>query len=239
MEEDACEQTLKSLDTFEKFFGKRPKGIWLPEQCISKKAVELLSNLGIKWTVADEGILANSIQKEFTRDFEGNLEDPFDLCANYKLEGNTKTNIIFADSFFANLVGFGYGNYEGEIAANDFYEKIKTIQNKLESSPREDHILTIAMDGENCWESYANDGDEFLNTLYSLIENDPSLETVLMSEFLEKSEPIVLENLSSGSWINRNFDLWIGEPTKNVAWLYLDKTRTALENAKKPTFRKC
>ena len=88
------------------------------------------------------------------------------------------------------------------------------------------------MDGENCWESYANDGDEFLNTLYSLIENDPSLETVLMSEFLEKSEPIVLENLSSGSWINRNFDLWIGEPTKNVAWLYLDKTRTALENAK-------
>ncbi len=232
MEEDACEQVLKSLDAFEKFFGKRPKGIWLPEQCISKSAVELLSKLDIKWTVADEGILANSIHKEFTRDFEGNLEDPYDLCANYKLEGKAKTNIIFADSFFANLVGFGYGNYEGEIAANDFYEKIKTIQNKLENSPREEHLLTIAMDGENCWESYANDGDEFLNTLYSLIENDPSLETVLISDFLEKSEPIILDELSSGSWINRNFDLWIGEPTKNVAWLYLDKTRTALENAK-------
>ena len=232
MEEDACEQVLKSLDAFEKFFGKRPTGIWLPEQCISKKAVEMLSKLGIKWTVADEGILANSIQKEFTRDFEGNLEDPYDLCANYKLEGKTKTNIIFADSFFANLVGFGYGNYEGEIAANDFYEKIKTIQNKLENSPREEHLLTIAMDGENCWESYANDGDEFLNTLYSLIENDPSLETVLISDFLEKSEPIILDELSSGSWINRNFDLWIGEPTKNIAWLYLDKTRTKLEEVK-------
>lgn len=231
MEEDAAEQILKSLDTFEKFFGKRPKGLWLPEQCISKKAVQLLSKLGIKWTVADEGILANSIQKEFTRDFEGNLEDPYDLCANYKLP-NLKTNIIFADSFFANLVGFGYGNYEGEIAANDFYEKIKTIQNKLENSPREEHLLTIAMDGENCWESYTNDGEEFLSTLYSLIENDSSLETVLMSEFLEKSEPIILDDLSSGSWINRNFDLWIGEPTKNVAWLYLDKTRTALENVK-------
>ena len=88
------------------------------------------------------------------------------------------------------------------------------------------------MDGENCWESYPNDGEEFLNTLYSLIENDPSLETVLVSEFLEKSEPILLEELSSGSWINRNFDLWIGEPTKNVAWLYLDKTRTKLEEVK-------
>lgn len=232
MQEDAYEQTKKSLDKFEEFFGKRPKGVWLPEQCISKKAVDLLSSLGVKWTVADEGILANSIHKEFTRDFEGNLEDPYDLCANYKLKDDTKTNIIFADSFFANLVGFGYGNYEGEIAANDFYEKIKTIQNKLENSPKEEHLLTIAMDGENCWESYPNDGEEFLNTLYSLIENDPSLETVLVSEFLEKSEPILLEELSSGSWINRNFDLWIGEPTKNVAWLYLDKTRTKLEEVK-------
>ena len=231
MEEDALEQTIKSLDKFESFFGKRPKGIWLPEQCISKKAVQMLSKLDIKWTVADEGILANSIHKEFTRDFEGNLEDPFDLCINYKIN-DAKTNIIFADSFFANLVGFGYGYYEGEIAGNDFYEKIKTIQNKLENSPKEEHLLTIAMDGENCWESYANDGDEFLNTLYSLIENDSTLETVLVSEFLEKSEPDILEDLSSGSWINRNFDLWIGEPTKNVAWLYLDKTRTKLEEVK-------
>ncbi len=232
MEQDAYEQVKKSLDKVEEFFGKRPDGIWLPEQCISKKAVNLLSNLGVKWTVADEGILANSIQKEFTRDFEGNLEDPFDLCLNYKLNDGSNTNIIFADSFFANLVGFGYGNYESEIAANDFYEKIKTIQNKLENSPKEEHLLTIAMDGENCWESYTNDGDEFLNTLYSLIENDPSLETVLVSDFLKKSDPVVLDNLSSGSWINRNFDLWIGEPTKNVAWLYLDETRNTLEEAK-------
>ncbi len=232
MAEDAYEQAKNSLDKCESFFGKRPKGMWLPEQCISQKAVDLLSKLGIKWTVADEGILANSIHKEFTRDFEGNLEDPYDLCSNYKLNDGSKTNIIFADSFFANLVGFGYGNYEGEIAANDFYEKIKTIQNKLENSPKEEHLLTIAMDGENCWESYENDGDVFLNTLYSLIENDSSLETVLVSEFLEKSEPTELKNLASGSWINRNFDLWIGEPTKNVAWLYLNETRNTLEEAK-------
>lgn len=31
-----------------------------------------------------------------------------------------------------------------------------------------------------------------------------------------------METLKSGSWINRNFDLWIGEATKNVAWLYMD-----------------
>jgi len=225
--EDACLQTKKALDKFEELFGKRPKGLWLSEHCISKKTVNLLSELGIEWTIADEGILADTLDQKFPRDFEGNLEDPFYICKNYKLKGAENTNIVFADSFFANLVGFGYGNYEGATAANDLYERIKTIQNKLDNSP-DDHILTIAMDGENCWESYANDGGEFLDTLYGLLENDESLETVLMSEYFKKAKnPIVLDNICAGSWINKNFDLWIGEPVKNLAWKYLENAREA------------
>ena len=232
--EDAKEQTIKALDYFEQIFGKRPKGIWLPEHCISMKSVDMLNELGIKWTVTDEGILANTLGREFARDFEGNLEAPFDLCVHYGFNSrNNKLNVVFADSFFANLVGFGYGNYNGKVAANDFYEKIKTIQNKLQFSPKEDHLLTIAMDGENCWESYQNDGDEFLDTLYSLIENDETLETVLLSEYTQKAKPEKLDSVASGSWINRNFDLWIGEPTKNLAWIYLDRTRNDFEKYSK------
>ena len=239
--EDAKEQTKKALDYFEKVFKKRPKGIWLPEHCISMASVDMLNDLGVNWTVADEGILANTLGREFARDFEGNLEAPFDLCVHYKFNSrNNKVNVLFADSFFSNLVSFGYGNYDGHVAANDFYEKIKTVQSKLQFSPKEDHLLTIAMDGENCWESYQNDGNEFLDTLYELIENDDTLQTVLVSDFIEKAKPEKLDNVASGSWINRNFDLWIGEPTKNLAWIYLDKTRNdlfkfskeLLENAK-------
>ena len=232
--QDAKEQTIRALDYFEEVFGKRPKGIWLPEHCISNKSVDMLNELGVKWTVTDEGILANTLGREFARDFEGNLEAPFDLCVHYGFNSrDNNLNVVFADSFFANLVGFGYGNYNGKVAANDFYEKIKTVQSKLQFSPKEDHILTIAMDGENCWESYQNDGDEFLDTLYSLIENDETLETVLLSEFIEKAKPEKLDSVASGSWINRNFDLWIGEPTKNLAWIYLDKTRNDFEAASK------
>ena len=239
--EDAKEQTKKALDYFEKVFKKRPKGIWLPEHCISMASVDMLNDLGVNWTVTDEGILANTLGREFARDFEGNLEAPFDLCVHYKFNSrNNKVNVLFADSFFSNLVSFGYGNYDGHVAANDFYEKIKTVQSKLQFSPKEDHLLTIAMDGENCWESYQNDGNEFLDTLYELIENDDTLQTVLVSDFIEKAKPEKLDNVASGSWINRNFDLWIGEPTKNLAWIYLDKTRNdlfkfskeLLENAK-------
>ncbi len=231
---DAKEQTQRALDYFEKVFGKKPQGVWLPEHCISKKSIDMLNDLGVKWTVTDEGILANTLGREFARDFEGNLEAPFDLCVHYGF-GSRKNmlTVVFADSFFANLVGFGYGNYNGALAANDFYEKIKTIQSKLQFSPKEDHLLTIAMDGENCWESYQNDGSEFLDTLYSLIEEDETLETVLLSEFTSKAKPEKLDSIASGSWINRNFDLWIGEPTKNLAWIYLNKTRNDFENHSK------
>lgn len=231
---DAKEQVGRALDRFEEVFGKRPRGLWLSEQCVSKKTLNLLSYFNVGWTVLDEGILSNSIGREFTRDFEGNLEDPFALCVNYAFKKDRKkTNIIFADSFFANLVGFGYGSCEGEVAANDLYEKIKTIQNKLQNSPRENHLLTIAMDGENCWETYSDDGDSFLNTLYRLIEEDDTLETTLVSDFVNKSKPEELQKIASGSWINRNFELWVGEPTKNVAWNYLNMAKESFEKISK------
>ena len=46
------------------------------------------------------------------------------------------------------------------MAANDLYNKIKVIQNKLLVSPDDKHLLTIALDGENCWENYQNDGND-------------------------------------------------------------------------------
>jgi hypothetical protein len=81
------------------------------------------------------------------------------------------------------------------------------------------------MDGENCWENYSQDGTTFLNTLYELIENDPTLETVLISDYLEKDVQKPLSKIGSGSWVNRNFKLWIDEPLKNLAWTYLKQVR--------------
>ena len=219
---DATQQVLLAIKKYEEIFEIKPKGMWLSEQCICSKTSELLSKMGFSWSVVDEGILSKSIKKEFMRDFEGNLENPYELMTNYITKGKHPLNLVFSDSFFGNLLNFGYGNYDAKIAANDLYEKIKTIQFKLQNSPRENHILTIALDGENCWETYNNDGAEFLDSLYKLIDEDESLSTVLVGDFVKENKPEVLESLKSGSWINRNFDLWIGEPTKNVAWLYLD-----------------
>ncbi len=227
MSKDAIAQTKMALDKMEEIFGRRPKGIWPPEQCVSSKTLEMLADLGVEWTISDEGILANSINFEFVRDFRGYLADPYHLLKTYEYKTqNSKIDVIFRDSLIPNLISFEYPHTEPQKAANDLYDRIKVIQSKIFASPDDEHLLTIAIDGENSWESYPDDGSEFLKTIYQLIENDSTLETVLISDYIEKDKnKKQLPKIYSGSWINRNFQLWIGEPTKNQAWNLLKKVR--------------
>ena len=231
--DDAKLQIELAIQKYNEIFGKKPKGMWLSEQCVCQNSLELLSQQGIKWSVLDEGILSKTIKKEFIRDFEGNLENPFELDIPYKTKSKNSINLLFADSLFANLLNFGYGNYDSKLAANDLYDKIKVIQSKLQNSPNDNHIITIALDGENCWETYQNDGNDFLDCLYELINSDESIKTVCIADYMENNRAQNLDNLKSGSWINRNFDLWIGEATKNVAWLYLSSVIADFEKFKK------
>ena len=219
---DAKMQTEMAINRIEEIFGVRPKGLWPSEHCINSSVLEMIKELGIEWTISDEGILSDSIKFEFNRDFKGYVEDPYHLLKTYDFKG---TGVIFRDSLIPNLIGFEYPNHSPEAAANDLYDRIKVAQSKLLSSPDENHLLTIAMDGENCWESYLADGAIFLSTLYSLIENDPTLETVLLSDYIEKDNKKPLAKIGSGSWVNRNFKLWIDEPIKNLAWTYLKQVR--------------
>lgn len=221
---DAKVQTELAIKRIEELFGKRPKGIWPSEHCVSPKMLDMFKNLGIEWTISDEGILSNSIETEFVRDFKGYLEDPYHLLKSYEYKNGLK--MIFRDAVIPNLISFEYPNHDAELAANDLYDRIKVAQAKLLTSPDENHLITIAMDGENCWENYPQDGFVFLKKLYKLIEDDKSIETVLISDYLEKEKHHKsLNKIYAGSWINRNFKLWIDEPLKNLAWSYLKQVR--------------
>ena len=224
---DAKMQTKMALDRIEEVFGKRPRGVWPSEQCVSAKTLEMLSSLGVEWSLSDEGILANSINFEFEHDFKGYIKEPYHLLKTYKYKTSTSDiKMVFRESTIPNLIGFEYQNHNPIATANDLYDRIKVLQSKILSSPDNEHLLTIALDGENCWENYLEDGASFLKTLYTLITEDDSLETVLLSDYLEKTkEDKLLPKISSGSWINRNFKLWIDEPVKDIAWTYLKRVR--------------
>ena len=232
MKNDAETQIKEAIEIIEHAFDKKPKGIWPSEHCISNKTLKLLSDLGIKWTISDEGVLSNSIKFDFVRDFNGNLENPYPLLKTYKYKNSKSAiKVIFRESILPNLISFEYPNHDSERAANDLYDRIKTIQNKIQNSPDNNHLLTIAMDGENCWENYAKDGAIFLNKLYELISQDDTLETVLISDYIENDNITKdINNIKAGSWINQDFKLWIDEPLKNLAWSYLKQVKDDLDN---------
>ena len=232
MKKDAENQIKEALEIIENAFGVRPKGIWPSEHCISNKTLKLLSDLGIKWTISDEGVLSNSIKFDFVRDFNGNLENPYPLLKVYNYKGNkSDIKVIFREAIFPNLISFEYPNHDSERVAVDLYDRIKTIQNKIQNSPDQTHLLTIAMDCENCWENYTKDGAVFLNKLYELINNDDTLETVLISDYIEKERHLKeINSIKAGSWINQDFKLWIDEPLKNLAWTYLKQVKDDFED---------
>jgi alpha-amylase/alpha-mannosidase (GH57 family) len=92
-----------------------------------------------------------------------------------------------------------------------------------------DCVVSVILDGENCWEYYKNDGHDFLSALYTKLSEDRLLRTTTISDFLRSSgEPEELTHLFPGSWINHNFRVWIGHPEDNLAWDFLKKARDAL-----------
>ena len=224
---DAKVQTKMALDRVEQIFGKRPRGVWPSEQCVNGKTLDMLSQLGVEWSISDEGILASSINFEFEHDFKGYLKEPYHLLKTYEYKTkNSDIKMIFRDSTIHNLISFEYPHHNPIATANDLYDRIKVMQSKILSSPDKDHLLTIALDGENCWENYFEDGSSFLKTLYTLITEDDTLETVLISDYLDNTkENKLLPKIASGSGFNRNFKLWIDEPVKDLAWTYLKRVR--------------
>ena len=83
-ENDAKVQTKMALDRVEELIGRRPRGIWPSEQCINAPTLEMLSDLGVEWSISDEGILASSIDFEFEHDFKGFLKEPYHLLKTYE-----------------------------------------------------------------------------------------------------------------------------------------------------------
>ncbi len=95
-----------------------------------------------------------------------------------------------------------------------------------------DAVVPIILDGENAWEYYPQSGREFLRRFYDALERETRMEAVTVSEAIARHKKFgVLTSLVPGSWINANFNVWIGAPEDNRAWDYLYHARNFYEQA--------
>lgn len=228
--EDAQAQLRKGRDYFSHCFGQAPQGLWPSEQSLSPETVTLIAQEGFHWAASNEAILWHSLGVRPQRNSQHILNLAEYLYRPYQVQvGEQRLNLVFRDSFISDQIGFNCWKGDNESNAHALYHHIKQIQTVLSHKEPYPYLLTIALDGENCWEYYREDGHLFLNTLYTLLHKDQSIECVTVSDYLERFPPQqVLNYLHSGSWIDSDFRTWIGDPTKNLAWDFLNTTREVL-----------
>ncbi len=221
--DDAKHQIEQGIKVFEKCFGQRPRGMWPSEGSVCGELIPILSELGIEWIATDEEILARSLKTSFRRDEHGVPNRPELLYKPWEYDG---VKILFRDHTLSDLIGFVYNGWDQVEAAQDLITKIRRIKDALPTFDK--FTIPIILDGENAWESYMNDGTEFLEGLYKGLIKD-GIATTTISKFLEDYEvKNKLPSLFPGSWIGANFNIWIAHPEDQKAWQVVRNLRTKL-----------
>jgi alpha-amylase/alpha-mannosidase (GH57 family) len=233
--EDISRHLSKAWDLYEERFARSPRGLWPSEQSVSPAMLPYVAKQGFQWLVSDEAVLGWTLKHFFNRDETGNVYDPEKLYRPYRLETPAgDLSIVFRDHRLSDLIGFTYSSMEPKKASSDLVGHLEAIARSLKSNGttlEKPWLVTISLDGENCWEFYPQDGKPFLETLYQTLSNHKEIELVTVSEFLEQhpaTEKIPTQNLHSGSWVDGSFTTWIGDPAKNRAWDLLTAARDTL-----------
>ena len=221
------------VDMYTETFGREVRGLWPGEGAVAEEIVPMVAGAGFTFMQTGEPVLAKSLGMDgFTRDAGGVVREADALYRPYYVhdqDGN-QVAVFFRDWTLSDNIGFVYSGMSAEAGAQDLVSRLEAIHAQLvESQAEGPHIVSIILDGENAWEHYPNDGNDFLHALYRNLTESDVLRTVTPSQYLELfPEQRTLDRLFPGAWFSPNYDTWIGETEEAIAWDYLARTREFL-----------
>ena len=231
---DAEAQVAKAVKMYREVFGDSPTGMWPGEGSVAQPVLSVLRTNGILWTASDAKVLAHSLP----------ANQPNTTPYQFPAGPAGPLSMVFRDTELSDRIGFKYQDFTGEEAADDF---IQTVLERAPGLHEKDVLVTVILDGENAWEWYKKDldGKEFLNSFYRKLSGafaDRRIITTSTIEYINgnpargisphptRTQP-AMQWLWPGSWINGNFDTWIGEAQENAAWTYLLRARQDLDRS--------
>jgi alpha-amylase/alpha-mannosidase (GH57 family) len=220
--EDAKLQLDMAREYVKKTFGVAPVGLWPSEGSVSDHVLELAASAGFEWAATDNGVLGRTLRRAATPDV---TYRPYMWS-----QRDRQIRMIFRDHVLSDLIGFVYSGMGAADAAQDFLQRIHDNCRGLLASGR-DALVPIILDGENAWEYYDHNGRPFFRELYGRIQADGNMEAITVREAFEHIQPEPLTHIFPGSWINANFDVWIGAEEDNKSWRLLLDARKALDAA--------
>ena len=223
--EDAREQLQLARQYHEKTFGLKPPGLWPSEGSVSDQALSIAAEEGFQWFGTDEGVLGRTLNVGFFRDSGGIPANADRLFKPWRIHlGDKSITGLFRDHHLSDLIGFVYSRMEAKAAAADLHSRLRLLGEKV--SGNQPLTVCLFLDGENAWEYYPGNGREFLREFYRRIESDPDFRALTAGEAVAAAAEIPSSTgIFPASWINANFDVWIGHSEDVTAWELLWDTR--------------
>ena len=219
---DAAAHITRGADAHARAFGSRPRGMWPPEGSVSPEAVAAYARAGVGWLATDEGNLWRSLAAELPHG-RGDL---------YRVWRHGGVDLVFRDREISDKIGFAYAHGDADAAVADLMARARVCADASTAPAGEPALVPIFLDGENPWESYPGLGEPFLRALFSSLSSDPELKPASIGQHLDEAPARrELARLHSGSWIDSDFHIWIGDPVKNRAWTLLGRARARFERA--------
>ncbi len=178
-ERDKLTQTVWGIEDFLYRYGRKPKGMWLPECAVDTPTLETLAACGIEYV-----ILAPS-QCKAVVSASGSVETPgganLDVTLPYRCElpSGRSVTVLFYHAGIARDIAFG-----GLLDNGDAFKE--TLVNT--AAEGDDRILLTATDGES-YGHHHKFGEMALARMYELAAADPRVATPSLDEFLEKNPP--------------------------------------------------
>ena len=213
------------IKVFEKYFNRRPEGIWLSEGSVSEEAVKLLDQFDIKWTASGEGVWHNST---YLSELDVNNPETRRNLFSCNALKSAKSCLFFRDDGLSDLIGFEYQSWDANDAVADFVNHVNNIGAFLEES-EDEHVVSVILDGENAWEHYPDNGFHFLDKLFKTLSESKEIQTCTFAHASTACCSVNLPKLCAGSWVYGSFSTWIGEQDKNRGWDLLVEAKLAYD----------
>jgi alpha-amylase/alpha-mannosidase (GH57 family) len=214
---DAAAQMTEAKEFVEHAVGVGLRGLWPPEGGVSDEVLGKAAEAGFIWTATGQGVLERTLGHALS------TEDKH--RPHIWQRGQQRMTVLFRDRRLCELIGLVYARMGAEEAADHFVSELHKVSEGREA------IIPIILDGENAWEHYPENGRPFLRALYRRILADPEVEALTLSQALEGTAAAYLDHIHPGSWIDGNFDIWIGAEEDNRAWELLLGARRRFDAA--------
>jgi alpha-amylase/alpha-mannosidase (GH57 family) len=190
---DKYTQVLWGIRDFERRFQRSPEGMWLPETAVDLETLEILAELGVRFTILSpyQARRWRNVGEETWQEAEGGRIDPTRAYVQ-NLPSGRSINLFFYDGPIARALAFEKLLTKGE----DFVARLESAFSKDRDWPQ---LVHIATDGETYGHHHPH-GDMALAYAFQYLAEKKIAKLTNYGEYLEhhppRQEVEILENTS-------------------------------------------